>query len=156
MNSQVAKRLLAAALALATPVVVYFEGYRPAAYSDPVGIPTICFGHTGAEVDLGDKATRAECERLLQGDLGAAFAGVVRCIAVPLAPHEAAALTSFTFNVGADALCNSTLARKVNSGARPGEWCGELDRWVYSRGQRLEGLVKRRAAERRLCEGATP
>jgi lysozyme len=34
------------ALALGTSLVAGFEGLRTRAYLDPVGIPTICYGHT--------------------------------------------------------------------------------------------------------------
>ena len=40
--------------------------------------------------------------------------------------------------------------------ANTGDWagaCKELDRWVYAKGIKLNGLVKRRAAERAMCEG---
>jgi hypothetical protein len=31
--------------------------------------------------------------------------------------------------------------------------CAELSRWTYAGGKQLPGLVRRRAAERQLCEG---
>lgn len=147
----------ASAIALATPVVSYYEGYIPHTYADPVGIPTICVGHTGADVTPGRVATKAECDALLQGDLAEAYGDVQRCIGVPLQPTEAAALISFTFNVGGGALCTSTLARIANAGAPAREWCAQMDRWnkgrVFGWLVQLPGLVKRRAAERAMCEG---
>lgn len=151
--TRAAKGAAAAVLAMAAPLVAYFEGYVPTTYADPIGIPTICYGHTGIGVVPGRRASRAECDALLHGDLAKAYASVVRCISITLEPYQAAALTSFTFNVGADAFCSSTLARKANSGSAPTEWCAELDRWVFAHGTKLPGLVKRRAAERALCEG---
>lgn len=142
-----------AAVTLAAPMVVYYEGAFPQSYADPVNIPTICVGHTGPEVKLGQSADVATCRDLLQRDLATAYAGVRRCIRVPLRDNEAAALTSFTFNVGGDALCGSTLARMANAGNPAERWCPELDKWVYAKGIKLSGLVKRRAAERRMCEG---
>jgi lysozyme len=152
VNPRTVTGFAAAVLALATPLVAYVEGYVPRTYADPIGIPTICYGHTGADVIDGRTATRDECEALLHGDLAIALSAVQRCVVVRLAPHEAAALVSFTYNVGGKALCQSTLARKANAGAKPSEWCAELDRWVYASGVRLAGLVKRRALERSLCE----
>lgn len=152
-KTKLAATVAAGILALATPMVAYYEGYVPQTYADPVGIPTICYGHTGPDVVAGRTASRDECITLLQRDLGTAYGGVVRCIGVPLQPHEAAALTSFTYTVGADALCGSTLARLANGGAPATAWCRELDRWVFSRGVKLQGLVKRRQAERAMCEG---
>lgn len=152
VNARAVTGFAAAVLALAAPLVMYVEGYVPRTYEDPVGIPTVCYGHTGADVIDGRTATREECDALLHGDLAIALSAVKRCVAVRLEPHEAAALVSFTYNVGGKALCESTLARKANAGAKPAEWCAELDRWVYSKGVRLAGLAKRRALERALCE----
>lgn len=156
-NVRTLGKIGAGALALAAPIVGYYEGMIPHTYTDPVGIPTICIGHTGADVVPGHVATPGECEALLQADLGGAYGDVRRCIGVPLQPHEAAALTSFTFNVGGAALCTSTLARMANAGAPAAQWCPQLERWVYARKAgvliQLPGLVKRRAAERAMCEG---
>lgn len=152
-----AKVGIAAAVAMAAPMVAQYEGMIPHSYADPVGIPTICIGHSGPDVMPGRIAQPGECEDLLRRDLDHAYSHVVRCIGVPLKDHEAAALTSFTFNVGGAALCNSTLARLANEGAPASQWCAQLDRWVYARKfgipVQLPGLVKRRAAERALCEG---
>lgn len=139
-------------VALAAPLIAYYEGYVPRGYADPVGIPTACYGHTGPEVRVGQKYTKAQCDALLTEDIRTAQAQVKRCIRVSLKPHEEAALVSFTFNVGGKALCGSTLARRVNAGELPAA-CSELSKWVYSRGIKFPGLVKRRAAERAMCEG---
>jgi len=52
-------------LSLAAGLVVHFEGYVPHTYADPVGIPTICYGHTGSDVKPGTVATQEECQKLL-------------------------------------------------------------------------------------------
>lgn len=137
---------------MCAPIVMYFEGYVPNGYADPVGIPTACYGHTGPEVRVGDNYTLEQCKALLEGDLATAYAGVRSCIRAPLKDYEAAALTSFAFNVGARSLCRSTLAKKANRGDMKGA-CAELSKWVYAKGFKLNGLVKRRTAERAMCEG---
>ena len=43
------------------------------------------------------------------------------------------------------------LARKTNAGDLAGA-CAELSRWTYAGGRQLPGLIKRRAAEREMCE----
>lgn len=78
---------------------------------------------------------------------------VAAVIYVPLEQHEWAALLSWSYNVGTTAACGSSLVRKINSGQPASAWCAELDRWVYAGGKRVQGLVNRRAAERRMCEG---
>lgn len=143
----------AAVLVLAAGIVAHFEGYSLTAYADPVKINTICYGHTAPDIHKGDTATPAECERLLTGDLSRAYASVRNCITVPLKDNEAAALVSFTFNVGGSTLCHSTLARLANAGKPASVWCYQLDRFVYAHGIKFNGLVKRRAAERRMCLG---
>lgn len=149
----------AGALSLATAVVSYYEGYQPTAYRDPVGVATICYGHT-ATARMGQTLSQAQCTQLLQADLGTAFAAVDRRAQVELPPPTRAALASFVYNVGEGAFARSTLLRKLNAGDLSGA-CQELSRWVYAGGRKLNGLVKRRATERELClegikEEATP
>lgn len=139
-----------AALSLAATVVANYEGLRTRAYLDPVGIPTICYGHTET-ARLGQTLSQDDCDALLQGDLGTALAEVDRLVSVPLPVERRAALASFTYNVGAQKLASSTLLRKLNAGDTRGA-CAELDRWVYADGRRLPGLVSRRKSERELCE----
>ncbi|MGE6776344.1 lysozyme [Vreelandella titanicae] len=139
----------AGALSIATAVVSYYEGYQPTAYRDPVGVPTICFGHT-ATARMGQTLSQERCTQLLQADLGHAFSAVDRRAQVDLPPPTRAALASFVYNVGEGTFARSTLLRKLNAGDLRGA-CHELSRWVYAGGRKLNGLVKRRATERELC-----
>ncbi|QNU62246.1 lysozyme [Vreelandella titanicae] len=139
----------AGALSIATAVVSYYEGYQPTAYRDPVGVPTICFGHT-ATARMGQTLSQERCTQLLQADLGHAFSAVDRRAQVDLPPPTRAALASFVYNVGEGAFARSTLLRKLNAGDLSGA-CQELSRWVYAGSRKLNGLVKRRATERELC-----
>jgi len=140
-----------AATTLATGLILAYEGVRTAAYYDPVGIPTICTGHTEG-VKIGHTATISECEALTQADTEIAMAAVLRLSSVPLNHNELGAYTDFVYNVGAGAFARSTLLRKLNAGDRPGA-CKELLRWVYAGNpkRKLRGLVKRRQAEYDLC-----
>jgi len=140
-----------AATTLATGMILTFEGIRTAAYRDPVGIPTICAGHTEG-VRIGQTATISECEALTQEDTEIAMAAVLRLSSVPLNQNELGAYTDFVYNVGAGAFARSTLLRKLNAGDRPGA-CKELLRWVYAGNpkRKLRGLEKRRQAEYELC-----
>lgn len=136
-------------LAIAAVFVGGFEGLRQAAYLDPVGIPTICFGETKG-VRLGQRATLDQCNAMLAGSLQLANHAVNDCIRAPLPDYRRAALVSFTYNVGRDAMCSSTMARKLNAGDTLGG-CDEMLRWTYAKGIRLPGLVTRRQAERNYC-----
>lgn len=155
LKTKLGVSLAAGAISIATAVVSFYEGYEPTAYRDPVGIPTICYGHTAA-VRMGQTLSQVECTALLQQDLGDAFAVVDRRAKVELSAPTRAALASFVYNVGAGNFARSTLLRKLNAGDLRGA-CHELSRWVYAGGRRLNGLVKRRATERELClEGLAP
>jgi len=151
MSPDLRRRLVATGIGAAVPLVATFEGLRQRAYLDPVGIPTACFGATKG-VRLGQVYTREQCDNLLARDLLEANAGVDACVRVPLTEGQRTALVSFAYNVGRGNLCGSTLARKLNAGDYVGA-CNELPRWVYAKGMKLPGLVKRREQERALCLG---
>ena len=142
-RQKLAAQIGAGAAALAAAVVMQHEGLRLHTYRDPVGVLTACWGHTGVDVQPGQTYTRAQCRALLEADL-ARHAEALACIRQPLTDGQKAAFVSFAYNVGPRAFCESTL---------PGA-CAELSRWVYAKGQRLPGLVARRAAERAMCEDA--
>lgn len=139
-----------AAVALAVPLVQKYEGTVLRSYRDPVNVLTSCTGHTGPELRDGQTFTREQCEEMLYKDL-AKHADALSCVRAPLTDGQRAAFLSFAFNVGDDAFCRSTLVRKANAGDIDGA-CAELSRWTFAGGKQLPGLVKRRAAERQLCE----
>lgn len=136
-------------LAIATLLIGSAEGVRYNAYKDPVGIPTICFGYTHG-VQMDDVATPEECKQLLTDETVSVGLKVSNHVKVTLSKEEQAAYTSFAYNVGSAAFARSTLLRKLNAGDRTGA-CNELPRWIYAKGVKLPGLVKRREAERQLC-----
>lgn len=151
MSPDLRKRLVVAGIAAAVPLVAAFEGLRQKAYLDPVGIPTACFGATHG-VRLGQTYTREQCDNLLATELLEANAGVDSCVSVPLSDGQRVAFVSFVYNVGRSKFCGSTLVRKLNAGDYMGA-CNELPRWVYAKGIKLPGLVKRREKERAICLG---
>ena len=140
----------AGAVAMVLPVVLLYVGTVHSTYKDPIGVVTACTGHTGPELRMGQTFTKEQCETMLYGDL-LKHADALNCIKTPLADNQKAAFLSFAFNVGNGAFCSSTLVRKANTGDMPGA-CAELSKWVYAGGKQLPGLVKRRAAERAMCE----
>jgi lysozyme len=143
----------AVAAALLLSYVPQFEGMVLRGYKDPVGIVTACAGHTKTAV-LGRAYTPEQCNVILEDDLVEHAEGVKACIKVPASTGEIAAYTSFAFNVGTGAFCRSTMVRKLNAGDHAGA-CAELSKWIYAGDRQLPGLVKRRAAERAICEGKT-
>ena len=88
----------------------------------------------------------------MQRDLVQYEDAVKRAVRVPVNENQFAALVSFTYNIGAGSLSRSTLLRKLNDGDYAGA-ADEFPRWNKAGGRVLNGLVRRRAAERELCEG---
>ena len=140
-------------MALAITIVAGFEGLYPKAYRDPVGIPTICYGHIEG-VRMGDTMTVQQCKDLLATDLVAYDKAMMACVKVPLSPQEHAAYLSFAYNVGTGGWCKSTSLRKLNAGDRLGA-CDGLLAWnkATKNGRKivLPGLDRRRKEERILC-----
>ncbi|MDR2366135.1 MAG: lysozyme [Zoogloeaceae bacterium] len=148
---------LAFAAALSGGLLVFtgqHEGLRTEAYADPAhgwNVPTICYGHT-AGVAKGDRATLDACRVFLREDYRPVGAALERLVQVPVTENQALALADLVFNIGEGAFAKSTLLKKLNAGDYEGA-AAEFDRWVYANGKKLPGLVKRRAAERKLFEG---
>ena len=149
-KSKLALKIGAGAVALCVPLVMYFEGTIQRVYRDPIGILTSCTGHTGPELRMGMVFTKQQCEQQLLADL-LKHSEALDCIKVVMTDGQKAAFLSFAFNVGEGAFCGSTLARKANAGDMRGA-CAELSRWTLAGGREMPGLVKRRAAERKVCE----
>lgn len=145
----------AGVVALAAPLVVYYEGWRLTPYRDPIGKVTECAGHTKT-ARLGAANTHASCARKLRDDFADHWAGIAACAPLErVSDEEAAAYLSFSINVGTGAFCGSTLVRKLIAGDRAGA-CEELLRWVRAGGNTLPGLQARRATERELCVSGLP
>lgn len=156
MNEKTRRR--SAAALLATAIAVPAEGLRQFAYYDPPGILTVCYGHTGADVEKGRQYSLPECRALLTKDMAQAVDQVDNC--VPGLPENVlAAFSDAAFNLGPAIACDpkqSTAARLLKSG-HIREACAQLQRWNKARVGgvlvELPGLTKRRAAEQALCEG---
>lgn len=141
-------KIAAAAVALSIPTIMAFEGLVLRPYRDPVNLLTVCYGETHAEMRT---YTPDECRGMLEASARKHAMQIEPCLPADLPAHVYAASISFAYNVGAQAFCGSTFARKLRN-KEPA--CAELSRWVYAGGRILPGLVRRRAAERAMCEGS--
>jgi len=127
-----------------------FEGLRLSAYKCPADVWTIGYGTT-AGVKPGQVISKERAEELLREDVTKVEAQVLRTIKVQLKQGQFDALVSFTYNLGAGNLANSTLARLLNAGDYMGA-AAQFDRWNKAGGKVMKGLVARRAAERAMFE----
>jgi lysozyme len=130
------------------------ERFEPKMYNDGGGHCTIGFGHLihtgrckGTEPAQFRTITYKQALVLLAKDMEERAAiWVRRFVKVPLHQHEFDALVSFQFNTSPGDVRTSTLMRELNQGNYAAV-SPQMQRWVYSSGRRLAGLVKRRKAE---------
>jgi lysozyme len=143
----------ASAFALLFAGLTLWEGNEPKPYFDVARIKTVCRGHTGPDIE--DRIySPAECDALTREDVAEHSAAVLRCVNVPINERVYTALVMFTFNVGGDAFCKSSLLRKLNAGDFVGA-CEGLMAWnkatINGKLTEVRGLTRRRDYERRLC-----
>lgn len=137
-----------------------WEGCRLTAYPDPGtgGAPwTIGFGSTrdinGAAIKPGTTWTLEQAEQKLAQDVAKFGEGVSSLLGpAPTTASQWAAMVSFAYNVGLQALKESTLLRKHKEGDYEGA-AHEFLRWTKAAGKEHPGLVKRRDAESKLYRG---
>jgi lysozyme len=132
-----------------------FEGLFLKAYLDPINIPTIGYGTIkypdGKAVTMKDPAiSEAQATQYLEHEVNEKVSNVERMVKVALNDNEFAALVSFSYNVGWQALEKSTLMKLLNAGADRTAVADQFLRWNKAGGKELAGLTRRRQAERSL------
>ncbi|XP_075589944.1 lysozyme RrrD-like [Dermatophagoides farinae] len=129
-----------------------FEGWRPNFYYDSVGVKTIGYGHACIPVsscnNIHPPLTVAQGEKLLRHDI-IRFETCVERIVPKMDNDKFAALVSFAYNLGCGALESSSLAKYARAHNYKAA-ANEFPKWCHAGGKVLQGLVKRRAAERKL------
>lgn len=134
-------------------LIKQFEGCKLTAYQDSVGLWTIGYGWTqpvdGKPIRAGMTIKQETAERLLKTGLVSYESDVSRLVKVGLTQWQFDALVSFTYNLGARSLSTSTLLRKLNAEDYAGA-ADEFLRWNKAGGKVLNGLTRRREAERAL------
>lgn len=117
--------------------------YKP--YYCPAGVLTIGWGSTGAGVSHTSRWTQEQCDDRFKKDVAMFMVAAKR-----LLPNATGGLlvacTSFAYNLGINALKNSTLRRKLLrndiQGAKK-----EFLKWKFASGKPSRGLLRRRQAE---------
>ncbi|WP_275677139.1 glycoside hydrolase family protein [Neobacillus drentensis] len=123
-------------------LIQQFEGCLLVGYKDAVGVPTIGWGHTGGVV-VGQRITQAKADELLKQDLKR-FEDAVNKLGLKLNQNQFDALVSFAYNVGPGNLKKLVEGRSLNQVA------DNICLYCKAGGQTLNGLVKRRNAEKAL------
>jgi len=128
-------------------LITSFEGCSTKAYWDKYGkVWTIGYGHTGKDVYKGQIISKQEAENLLKSDVKRFENYVNNPSYVPLKlnQNQFDALVSFSYNCGQGNLKKLVGKRNLSQIAN------ELLEYNKSKGKVLNGLVRRRAAERQL------
>ena len=124
-----------------------FEGCRLIAYKavKTEEYYTIGYGHYGADVFKGMTISQLQAEEYLKKDLEK-FENYVKNCVTTFSPtqNQFDALVSFTYNCGLASLQKLTKGRTAEQIAK------HITSYVFSGSQKLEGLVKRRNAEKEL------
>ncbi len=145
----------------ATAVIKRIEVFSRTPYDDngsrPGGIWTIGYGTTidaaGNPVTVDTPAiTEVQADELLLRDMASAAHAIKRHVSVALTGYEAAALISWTYNLGGSSLAQSTMLLRLNA-SRKAEVPAEMRKWIRQGGQPLIGLLRRRWAEAAIFSG---
>nr|DAF78405.1 MAG TPA: Lysozyme [Caudoviricetes sp.] len=137
-------------------LIKQFEGYRGNAYPDPAtgAEPwTIGYGTTiypnGSKVKKGDTASQVRAEEYLRHDVAKFESGVSALLTAPTTQGQFDAMVSLAYNIGLGNFGKSTLLKKHN--ARCYTCAADQFRvWNRANGKVMNGLTKRRAAERQV------
>jgi lysozyme len=138
-------------------LIKQFEGLLLKPYKCPAGIPTIGYGATyypsGLRVTMSDKPiTEGQASTMLMNMLKTYEKSVDSFCRDDINQNQFDALCSFAYNVGINALKNSTLLKKVNANLEDVTIRAEFLKWNKANGKALKGLTNRRTAEADLYE----
>ena len=124
-------------------------------YYDIGGVLTVCYGHTGRDIDPFKIYNTEECNEFLRKDIVRHMSRVQGCLTREPSLGQLIAFTSHDFNTGA--WCGSRSNREFNAGNNP-ESCRAISTsptgapaWSYVKGTYVEGLHKRRKREEAVC-----
>ena len=138
----------------AAALIKQFEGCRLKSYQDSVGVWTCGYGHTGSDVKPGMQISLNQADDWLYDDIKIAQGRIIQYITTPINDNQLAALTSLVFNLGTAPL-KGTLGHMLNQGDYAGA-ASQFSLWVHAGGKILQGLVTRRAAEKKLFLTPSP
>lgn len=133
-------------------LITKWEGLKLTPYLCSAGVPTIGYGSTryanGTKVKLTDKSiTKGEAFTLFCDTIKTYEKAVFTLAPDEINQNQFNALVSFCYNLGVNALKNSTLLKKVNANLNDPKIADEFRKWVNVGGKKVEGLVNRREDE---------
>lgn len=132
-----------------------FEGLSLKPYLCSAGVPTIGYGNTfytnGVMVTIKDAPITQEKANEMLKVIADSFAlKVSKIVPNNLTQNQFNSLVSFAFNLGVQALTNSTLLRLVKINPNDANIAKQFLRWNIAGGKVVDGLTKRRIKESAL------
>ena len=144
--------------AVASRLIMRFEGFSRHAYRDGGGKWTIGYGSTMIDghpvLATTPDITTEQAVAMMQDELSHTADRVDGMVSAPLMITQRAVLYSLAFNIGTGALRTSTLLRRLNEGHLQAA-ADQFEAWVNISGKPDKGLKNRRADERDLFLGIT-
>lgn len=135
-------------------IISSFEGFDQVAKWDVNGYAVGYGSHYNWDakrnVQKGDIVDKATAKQWLLNDAQQDYSFVQSIVKVPVTDNQLLALSSLSYNIGGNALKNSTLLKFLNAGYNIPVVASEFDKWVFVGGQKSDGLKKRRQAEKQL------
>lgn len=129
-------------------LIKQFEGCRLKAYKDPAGVWTIGWGHTKG-VKAGNEITQEQADKLLRDDLAVYETKVDKYDdKYHWNQNQFDALVSFAYNIGSIDQLTSNGRRSIKTISE------KILEYNKAGGKKLEGLVRRRKAEKALFDEA--
>jgi lysozyme len=128
-----------------------WEGFKSKAYQDSVGIWTVGYGSTGANIGPNSKITESEAIDMLKIHIQGVETAIRSRVKVTITQNQFDALCSFLYNIGTGKFNENscTLLRLLNQGNYRGA-AEEFPKWNRAGGKILQGLTNRRLDEREL------
>jgi lysozyme len=126
-----------------------FEGFRSCPYRDPVGVWTIGFGSTKGVGPGTPCVSRSQARARLKREVDEVYGAAVNNLGVPLNQNQFDALCSFVYNVGTGGIGDTKVGRALQTRSYRAA-ADHLLEWNRAGGRILEGLTRRRKAEREL------
>jgi lysozyme len=138
---------------IAKDFIKRFEGLKLEAYLDSADIPTIGYGGTmyanGGKVKMKDVITLEQAEEMLLRTIKSIDIFLLNKVLVNLNDNQRASLISLIYNIGTGNFKFSTMLDKINKNDLEGA-ANEFERWKWSADKVVNGLIRRRQAEKEL------
>jgi lysozyme len=146
------------AVDIATALIHKWEGCSLRSYPDPAtgAAPwTIGYGATGPAITEGTVWTQSQADNDLETRIAALSKTITNESSYMMDDNQEGACISLAYNIGINAFLQSTLFRDWNAGNAE-EAADQFLVWNKAAGKVNQGLVNRRADERRVFLGGSP